>query len=58
MKTRLRKRSRHPSNPKELFSILSETSDTLPDSYFDNLVASIPDRVKMAKKFRGGFTKT
>ena len=57
MKTRLRKRSRHPSNPKELFSILSEIWNMLPNSYFDDLVSSMPDRVKMVKKFRSGSTK-
>ena len=58
MKTRLRNRSRHPSNPKELFSILSELWNTLPDSYLDNLVSTMLDLVKMVKKFKWDLKST
>ena len=57
MKTHLRKRSIHPRNPTELFQILSDLWNSLPDSYFQSLVASMPNRVKMVKTNKGGSTK-
>ena len=57
MKNRLRKRSVHPSSPMHLFSILSEMWNTLPDSYFQSLVASMPVRVKKVRQGRGKSTK-
>ena len=57
MKPQLRKKPEYPSNPMELFSILSKIWYNMPDSYFHNLVASMPSRVKMVKENRGGSTK-
>ena len=53
MKSRLRKRDVRPRNPTHLFGILSEIWNSLPDSYFRNLVASMPKRIKLVKDNRG-----
>ena len=57
MKVRLRKRPVHPKNPFELFCILSQMWNTLPDSYFRNLVASMPKRIASVPKAKGKSTK-
>ena len=57
MKQKLRNQTVFPSNPNELFSILSHIWHNMPDSYFYNLVSSMPARVKMVKENIGGSTK-
>jgi len=44
MKSRLRKRSMHPTLPMHIFSILSEIWNSLPDEYFNNPVCLMPKR--------------
>lgn len=57
MKATLRKRSVPPRNPMHLFHILSRMWNTLPDSYFNDLVASMPKRVAAVRNARGGSSK-
>ena len=57
LKSKLRAKREYPSNPAELFSTLPEMWNGLPDSYFANLVASIPRRVQIVKNFKGGSMK-
>ncbi len=47
MRTRLRKRDVLPRSPMHLFQILSGMWNSLPDSIFGNLVASMPKRAKL-----------
>ncbi len=53
LEMQLRKRRMYPRNPVELFHILMNLWNNLPDSYFRNLVASMPKRIKMVRKNRG-----
>ena len=53
----LRKQLRRPKSPMDLFNILSTIWNSLPDSYFQNLVASMPNRAASVRKNRGGSTK-
>ena len=53
LKNDLRKRSEHPKNPLNLFHILSTMWNEIPDSYFQNLVASIPQRIEHLRQQRG-----
>ena len=46
MKIRLRKRSVFPSSPMHLFHILCDIWNTIPDSHFRSLVASMPKRAR------------
>ena len=57
MKTYLRKRAVHPKNPIDLFRILSNIWNTLPDSYFQKLVASMPKCIEMVCENKGGSSK-
>lgn len=57
LKSQLRKRKVYPNTPLQLFHILSNLWNSLPDSYFCNLVASMPRRIEMVRKNRGGATK-
>lgn len=57
MRTTPRKRLEHTKNSLHLFHIVPEMWNTLPDIYFMNLVASIPERVEMVRRSRGGSTK-
>ena len=56
-KGHLRKQPRPPKSPIDLFNILSTIWNSRPDSYFQNLVASMPNRVASVRKNRGGSTK-
>ena len=56
-KNRLRKRAVPPKNTMHLFQILSQMRNSLPDSYFESLVASMPARVEMVCKHLGRTTK-
>ncbi len=53
----LHKRYVHPRSTLHLFKLLSEMWNSLLDSLFENLVASMPKRAKMVKKNRGRSTK-
>ena len=44
-------------NPLDLFSVLSNMWNTLPDSYFTGLIASMPKSIESVWKNRGGPTK-
>ena len=57
MKAQLQKLSVPPSNPMQLFGILSEMWNSLPDSFLENLVASMPNRVDIVLKQPGKSTK-
>ena len=57
MKGHLRKQPSHSKSPMDLFNILSTIWNSLPDSYFRNLVASMSNRVASFRKNRGGSTK-
>ncbi len=57
LKTYLRKQESYPKNCKELFTTLSNMWNSLPDSYFHNLIASMPKCVKMVKENKEGSTK-
>ncbi len=52
-----RKQKVFPKNSMELFNILTELWNGLPDSYFRNLVASMRRRIEMVRKNKGGPTK-
>ena len=52
MKEYLRKLTIYPKNPMHLFQILSFIWNSLPDSYFRNLVTSMPKRISLVKKQR------
>ncbi len=51
------KRAVPPKYTLHLFQILSHMWNSLPDSYIESLVASMPARVKMVRKYRGRSTK-
>ena len=53
----LRSRTRHPRNPMHLFDILSQMWNSIPDSYFNVLIGSMPNRIKSVRENRGGSTK-
>ena len=57
MKSTLRKRSVYPKSPMHLFHILRDIWNSLPDSYFNNLVASMPKRMRSVREQRGRSTK-
>ena len=57
MKTYLRRRAVHLMNPIDLFRILSNIWNTLPDSYFQKLVAPMPKRIEMVRENKGVSTK-
>ena len=57
MKTHLRKRALLPRNPMHLFRILNEIWNSLPNSYFESLVASMFNRSKIVRENKGGSTK-
>ena len=57
LKMHLRKQKVFPKNPMELFNMLTELWNGLPDSYFRNLVALMPRRIEMVRKNKGGPTK-
>ncbi len=56
MKNRVRKQAVPPKNTVHLFQILSQMWNSLPDSYFKSLVASLPARVKMVREHLGRST--
>ena len=58
MKLQIRKRSTPLRNLMHLFGILSNMWNTLPDSYFQNLIASMPKRIKDVRKNLGGRPST
>lgn len=58
MKNCSRKFSVHPRNPMHLNKILSDMSNSLPDSYSTNLIASMAQRIEIVSKSRGGSTKS
>ncbi len=58
MKTYLRKRAVNPKNPIDLFRILSNKWNTLLDSYFQKLVASMPKRIEMVRENKGDLRST
>ena len=53
----LRKRAVPPSNPKHLFHILNQIWNSLPDSYFSSLDASMPNRTRSVRVGTGGSAK-
>ncbi len=57
LKMYLRKLASYPENCNERFTTLSNMWHSLPDSYFHNLIASMPKRVKIVKENKGGSTK-
>ena len=57
LKMQLRKRKRYPKNPTELFQILNGMWNSLRDSHFRDLVASMPKRISSERKNRGVPTK-
>ncbi len=57
MKAYRRNHKVHLKNPFQLFRIPSNIWNTLLDSYFQNLVAWIPKRIKMVRNNRGEPTK-
>ncbi len=57
MKSHLHKRPVPPRNPMHLFEILSNIWNSLPDSYFESLVASMPKQLEIVRKQRGRSTK-
>ena len=57
LKSCLRQLPEPPRNPMHLFSTLSNMWKDIPDSFFQNLVASVPKRVAIVKKQRGRSTK-
>ena len=57
MKSLLRKRTKHPSNPVHLFQIFNEICIVLPDSYFTTLVPSIPNRFRNVHQKKGRSTE-
>ena len=57
MKSRLRKRSVFPSSPMDLFHILCDIWNTIPDTYFHSLVASMPKRARTKRERRDRSTK-
>ena len=57
IKTPLRKRAVPPRNPVHLFEILSRMWNSLADSYFESLAASMPNRVEIVCKELGRPTK-
>ncbi len=57
LKSRQRKRHLHPSSPNHLFSILNEIWNSLPDDYLNNLVVSMPKRVRIVRTGKGRSTK-
>ena len=57
MKSKLRKRNVHPTSTSHLFQILTEMWHSLPDSAFDDLVASMPKRARMVRQVRVRSTK-
>ncbi len=50
----LHNRTVHPKNLLDLFHMLTNTWNTLPDSYFRNLIASMPKRIKTMCDDRAG----
>ncbi len=53
----LSKQKRYLKNPMDLLRILTNLWNSLSNSYFQNLVASMPKRIEMARKNKGGPTK-
>ncbi len=54
MKQKLRKQTMMPSNPTELFLVLSEIWNSMTDTYFHDLVPSMAARVEIVKGNRAG----
>ena len=57
MKMHLRKRTVQPSYPMNLLHILNQIWNSLLDSYFSNLFASMSNRVRSVRVGKGGSTK-
>ncbi len=53
LKRTLRRYSTYPTSKDTLFERLSEIWDKLPDSYFDSLIGSMPNRVKSLRIAKG-----
>ena len=54
---KLRQRTAYPTAVDGLFNDLCNLWNSLPDSYFKNLVISMPNRVRNLKNARGRSTK-
>ena len=57
LKGMLRRRPRFPTTTAELFIILQHEWMSIPDSYFTNLIRSMPTRVILVKLKKGKSTK-
>lgn len=57
MKQKLRRRRTYPKNKDELFNILSDMWDALPQAYFEKLALGMHKRVAAVKKNEGKSTK-
>ncbi len=58
LKRRLRRRAYYPKNAGDLFDILQHEWNSIPDSYFHDLVSSMPTRVQRVKVNRGSQRST
>ena len=56
-KRRLRQSTTYPNNPDNLFDVLWEEWNSIPDWYFSNLIRSMCTRVLLFRKLKGGSTK-
>ena len=57
LKRRLREHRPYPRNISELFDLMQHEWKSIPDSYFKNLVRSMPTRATLVKLNKGGQTK-
>ena len=57
MKKRFRKLSPQPKNPDDLFNVLSEMWEALPETYFGKLANSMASRVVEVKRVKSSSIK-